>query len=287
MLFILSANNLHMVREISVPVVSKTDTPEHQTLLLSLEVRDEIHRKSQKHHREHDLSNSSLPRKGNVVLIVNKVAHIPGIQTDIEVLENFYTNKSYRVTGGWNDPELIDKRNINTEDMVGLLKKFDHLYRPATQLARTEYDRVIVHIFAPGNDEYICVPNEYERKTQIVDSLAAEMSHFARQTAVVIFIHSSEPLPCSFTTQHTHPPDYTEVPWSNSRNMLGFYTHQAPMPGYDANDRGSWIVQKFVQQMERSACDVREVAQRVNAEALCIGHPSIQIEEIGFKKLVL
>ena len=224
--------------------------------------------------------------RGLVVIITNDENYINGIQTDILTLEEFYkaSPRHYDVIGGYCDKNSAEKKNLDLAAIRSLVKRIDNLYHPPTMLQGAEYDRIILHIFAPGSADYICVPNGmYKRKIHIRNDIADNLRHLQGQIPVVVNIHSSEPLPPG-TALPAAPHD--TVSTDNSPNVLGFFTHESDIDGYDARDSGSWFVQTLLQQLNKTY-DVQAALEKANGLAQRKGLATTPIVDDGFKRLRL
>ena len=203
--------------------------------------------------------------RGIVHIIINEKHLIPGIRKDICALETLYKDlKNYVVTGGHCDRNSDDKRDLDERGILHHINCLNKSYDPQFRVSGAEYDRIIVHIFAPGSADYICTPSGgYVRKTHLFNAIAQNLPNLQKQIPVVVTIHSSEPLPHRATLPAA-PPDI--VITDTSPNVLRFSTHQPKLDGYNADDGGSWFVQQMVKELQ-SSDDVQSAFENVNTKA--------------------
>ena len=223
-----------------------------------------------------------------VVIVINEKQHIPGIDVDVQVLEEFYTAqpRNFVIVGGQLDSDCASKRNLSVNGILGLFAKVDHMYHPATRLHGSEFERVIFHVFAPGNNEHVYVMNnKFEQKNNLLNRLVSQATNVGRQVPVVVCFHSSEPLPPGVALpvgddvqEICHAP---AVP-----NILGYFTHQdRPAADVVAETRGSWVLQEMIGQLR--LYDVKEAFVCVALTAVRQGQSVQVIKDSGFKKLWL
>ena len=107
-----------------------------------------------------------------VLIIVNNKLLIPGVDVDIESLTKLYRDHNYVVLGCPGDVDVKYKRDLDASMMQGLIQRVNHQWHDFTKINGTPFQHVIVHVFAPGNNEYVRVPGGYERKMHVCNALA-------------------------------------------------------------------------------------------------------------------
>ena len=222
-----------------------------------------------------------LSPRALVLIIVNNQLLIPGVDVDIASLTKLYRDHNYVVLGCPDDVDVAEKRDLDASMMQGLIQRVTHQLHDGTKINGTPFKYVIVHLFAPGDGEYVRVPSGYERKMRVCNAFAREYAK--RKMPVVVHIHSSQPLPPGATVPPT-PADAIQL--EETALVLNFFTHQGDVPGYDAATCGSWIVQQLIRHLATSD-DVRQAHVRTNTAADDYGQPTQPIEENSSVKLKL
>ena len=223
--------------------------------------------------------------RGLVVIMVNHSELIPGLEIDIQTLVETYTHKlnaTYVLIGDPNDPNVAARQNVTNEAIADIFRRVNEMYNRGTRLDGTEFDRIMFHLFAPGNDQFVCLRDGIERQVNLVSLLANEMSNLEGQIPVVLFTHISAP-PADLPLP---PTGSDSVPLHSSRNLLGVFTKQGQVNDYDPHRSGSWMVQNLM----RSMAETGELLQAValtNSHAMRQNHPELLSADNRFKQLYL
>ena len=222
---------------------------------------------------------------GLSILVVNQEGKLVGIRHDVKALELMYTGKKFRVLGGDNHQEKAAFRELTEDDIKQMFKKLNNSFDRKIQLLGAHYDCVYMHFFAPGNAEMLFLSDTQKARKVNMINLAAEMlTNLEKQVPVSLFFHTSQVKGQPLERHPTNMPEDIGRLYHDSINIIGYHSVPGHVDGYDPEQNGSWIVQKFAEKMAASG-ELADIVQALNEEASDCSHPPMRATDKGFKRL--
>ena len=218
------------------------------------------------------------------VIVVNSEQELDGVQHDIKRLEAYYESRHVVVIGGFHDDTRESKRDWTMDNFGDFIQRINHQYDESYRIEGAEYDKIVIHFFAPGNLAFMLLgDNTKERKINILDWCANALSNLQNQIPLALFLHS---YPCKHAILNADIPEYRVIHGAlhDCPNILGVHTAYSHIHGYNPQQHGSWVVQQFVHEMT-SRHSLHDAILNVNIAALANGHQQIVTSDKGFKQL--